>query len=385
MRKKINGVIVKRLLAACICAALVFTSAACRDKEAKSGREIYIPILADNAWLTADGAFINGAALAAEDLNAEYSSKGFAVKTAVIDDKAQYETGVEVATKVAQESNITAVFNLQNFDVSKTTAGILSSSGKLTMFPYGAYDSLFTKNNPYLFCGVSSFSDLGRAMAGYAVKKGYKRAVIYHNGKQSQEELVEAFELALMNTSTKVVDYVPSIASGTEFDSIYSRWQALDADCMVISQYGLDRAFEILKLLRDKDKKIPVIAEPIFNRANALADNKAASEGMVVPSTMVVEESEKLKSFNSKYRQKYGKDADIWAVQGYDMVRLVVDTAVRLDTNNPVEIAKAMHSEQGYDGVQGHISFNAGGALKTDIKKLDMLSCKDGNFMKIER
>lgn len=370
----------KKLLIICICTSFLLMLTSCKNEEKAGGRELYIPILADAAWLTSDGAFINGVQLAVEELNNEYSGRGFIIKTAVIDDKAQYETGVEMATKVAEDSAVTAVLNLQNFDVSKTTAGILAERGKLTLFPYGAYDSLFSRDNPYMFCGVPSFSDLGKAMADYAVKQGYKRIAVYHNGIQSQEELVTAFELALLNTGTKVVDYVPSIASENEFDSIYSRWQALGVDCVVISQYGLDRAFEVLKMLRSRDKEIAVIGEPIFNRANALAENKAISEGMAVPSTLVIEESEKLTAFKERYRQKYGKEADIWAVQGYDMMRLIVDTAVKLDTNDPLKIAGAMHDEKGYQGIGRHITFAKGGAMITDVKKLPILICKDGMF-----
>ncbi|PKM76281.1 MAG: hypothetical protein CVU90_13160 [Firmicutes bacterium HGW-Firmicutes-15] len=370
----------KKLLIICIITALSLISISCTNKEKVGGREIYIPVLADATWLTADGAFINGVQLAAEDVNTEYSDKGFNTKIDVIDDQALYEKGVEMATKVAADNRVTAVFNLQNFDVSKTTEDILTRSGKLTLFPYGAYDSLFAKYNPYIFCGVPAFSDLGQAMADYALKNGYKRIAVYHNGKQSQEEMVTAFELKLLNTETKIVDYVPSIASANAFDSVYSRWQALGVDGVVISQYGLDRAFEVLKMLRSKDKGLAVMGEPIFNRANALAEYKLIAEGMMVPSTLVIEDSVRLKAFKERYRQKYGQEPDIWAVQGYDMIRLVVDTAVRLDTNDPSKIAEAMHEEKGYQGIGRHIAFAKGGAMIVDVNKLPILICKDGRF-----
>jgi len=359
---------------------LLLTLNGCSDEKADSQKNIYIPILADAAWLTSDGTFVNGMELAEEELNAAYSGSGFLIRTAVFDDQAQYETGVAMATKLAEDPEVTAVFNLQNFDVSKTTGGILAEKGKVALFPYGAYDSLFTKDNPYVFCGVPAFSDLGRAMAGYAVKQSSQRIAVYHNGSQSQEELVTAFELALQGTGTKVVDYVPSIASESEFDSIYSRWQALDVDCVVIAQYGLDEAFEVLRLLRSRNGEIAVMGEPIFNRANALAEHKAIAEGMAVPSTLVIEDSAKLNSFQERYRLKYGKEADIWAVQGYDMLRLIVDTAVKLDTNDPAQIGKALHAENGYQGIGRQISFEEGGALVTDAGKLPILICKDGMF-----
>ncbi len=358
----------------------ILALSACVNPDKEGGHVINMAILADEAWLNEDGEFINGVRLAEEDLNAEYSGKGYKIGINVIDDKAVYETGVEMATIVAEDPGVTAVFNLQNFDVSKTTSDILTASGKIVFFPYGAYDSLFKGDDPNVFCGVPSFADLGGAMAQYAVEKGFKRVAVYHNGKQSQEELVTAFELALINTGVKIIDYVPSIASSSEFNSIYMRWQALGADCVVISQYGLERAFEVLKLLRVKDATIPVIGEPIFNRANALAVHRDIAEGMAAPSTLMIESSSRLDGFNAKYRAKYGKEADIWAVQGYDMARLVVDTAIKHDTADPAVIAAALHEMESYQGVGRQISFNAGGSMVTDINMLPMLICRDGIF-----
>lgn len=370
----------KKLLMVCLSIVFIFISTACQKVEEGSQRDIYVPVLADGAWLKADGAFINGVQLAVEDLNSKYGNRGFKVKTAIIDDKGLYETGVEMATKLAADNRVTGVFNLQDFDVSKTTAEILAENKKLTMFPYGAFDSLFTKDNPYLYSGVPAFADLGKAMANYAVQKGYKRIAIFHNGTQSQEELVAAFEVATLNTETKVVDYVPTIASRNELDAIYSRWQALGVDCVVISQYGLDRSYEILQMLRSKDSKLAVIGEPIFNSADALAKNKEIAEGMAVPSTLVLEESPGLKDFRKRYRDKYKKEADIWAVQGYDLMSLIVDKAVKLDTNNPTIIAQALHETKGYQGIGRHLAFAKGGAMLVDIRRLPMLENKGGQF-----
>ena len=153
-------------------------------------------------------------------------------------------------------------------------------------------------------------------------------------------------------------------------------------DCAVITQYGTDRAFEILKMLRERDKKIAIIGEPVFNRTDILAKNLEIADGMVVPSTLVIDDSDKLQAFAERYVKKYGKEADIWSVQGYDMVRLVVDTAVKLDTCNPTEIAVALHDTKGYQGVGRKIIFKEGGALEMDVAELPMLIFKDGWFVR---
>lgn len=360
--------------------ALGLSLTGCEGQDQALQKVIYVPILADAGWLLEDGSFLKGVELAVEELNAEYGERGFVIETAVIDDQARYELGVAKAMELAADPSVTAVLNLQNFDVSKTAADILARSQRPILFPYGAYDSLFTKGNHYLFCGVPSFSDLGQAMAMFVKEHGYRRIAVYYNGVQSQNELVTAFELALMDSQAKIVDYVSSIVSSSHFDPIYNRWEALGVDAVVIAQYGLPEAFAVLEIIRERDQRLAIIGEPIFNRANVLAQHKEAAEGMVVPSTLVLEESSRLTDFHIRYGRKYGEEADTWAVQGYDMMRLVADNFVALESPDPELLASVLHSEEGYQGAGRRIRFAAGGALAVDIGKLPMLTSRNGRF-----
>lgn len=376
----------KKLIAVLLALILVSGMTGCQNVSTdNNNKTIYIPVLGDASWLHDDGAFYNGVQLAVEDCKKEYSSLGYNIKTAIIDDKASYDDGVAMAVKLGDDPQVTAVLNVQNFDVSKTTADILSSRNKMVLLPYGAYDELCTKSYKNVFCNIPSFADLGKAMALYAVKMDYRRIAVYHNGTSSQEELITAFELNLKNTKSKIIDYVPDISSQSNFDNIYKRWNALSFDSVIIAQYGLERAYEVLSLIRERDSKIPVIGEPIFNRANYLSTNKKDAENIVVPSTLIINPGDKLNKFMKHYNQKYGKEADIWSVQGYDSIRLIVDTAAKNGTVNSLKIAKAVHDEKGYEGVQGKISFDSGGALKVDVKKLDMLICKNGSFSEVKK
>lgn len=92
--------------------------AGCESPNQVSEKVIYVPILADASWLLEDGAFMKGVDLAVEELNAEYSGRGFVIKTAVIDDQARYELGVEKATELANDPEVTA--ELRDFK-TKTT------------------------------------------------------------------------------------------------------------------------------------------------------------------------------------------------------------------------------------------------------------------------
>ncbi|MDP4159730.1 MAG: ABC transporter substrate-binding protein [Bacillota bacterium] len=375
---------VRWLVWAVLGVSLVFNLLGCAKEQTINPKALYVPVLGDAGWLKADGAFLEGAELAVEEFNNENVSQGYTLKTEVIDDLASYDKGVEMAARLSGDPTVTAVINLQDFDVSKTTAGMLSERGKLVFFPYGVFDSLMTQGNNKLFCGVPSFADLGTSMANYAVQKGYKRIAIYHNGIASQEDLATAFELALSHSGAKVVDYVPAISSLSDFETTFSRWNALGVDCVVIAQYGSERAYELLSMIREKDKKLAIIGEPIFSSANLLRENKDLAENLVIPSTLIIRESEKLKLFNEHYRQKFKKEADIWAVKGYDTMRLIADTCVKTGSSDPEILAKMLHEPKGYEGVGGAIAFSEGGALKVDVKDLPMLIAREGIFERVK-
>ena len=214
-------------------------------------------------------------------------------------------------------------------------------------------------------------------MAMYVKDHGFGIAV-YCNGVQSQNELVTAFELALMDSQAKIVDYVSSIVSSSHFDPIYNRWEALGVDAVVIAQYGLPEAFAVLAIIRERDQRLAIIGEPIFNRANVLAQHKEAAEGMVVPSTLGLEESSRLSDFLIRYRSRYGDEAVPWAVQGYEMMRLVADNFVVLES--PIQsFSFCLHREEGYQG-QGGGSALQQAALVVDIAKLPMLTSRNGRF-----
>lgn len=88
--RKLVGIILLLILP-----IFLFMLSGCETAVKADEREIYVPVLADAAWLFADGAFISGVNLALEEMSSEYAGKEFVLKTAVIDDQALYETGVE--------------------------------------------------------------------------------------------------------------------------------------------------------------------------------------------------------------------------------------------------------------------------------------------------
>ena len=133
--------------------SLVFPAGCGPAEEANHGEILFQ--YDDAEWLLADGAFYNGKPRREEAM--QLTPVGFTVKTGLVDD-ALYG-GRAKATGLARSGGYSSL-NLQNFDVSKTTA-LYWRKGQGHALSYGAYDSLLPGITP-TSCGVPAFSDLGK-------------------------------------------------------------------------------------------------------------------------------------------------------------------------------------------------------------------------------
>ena len=67
---------------------------------------------------------------------------------------------------------------------------------------------------------------------------------------------------------------------------------------------------------------------------------------------------------------------DSWYIQGYNAVRMIGDTAIRLGTTDAGEIAAALHAD-GYDGTAQVFRFTASGKL-ADVDRTYNVIAADG-------
>ncbi len=70
-----------------------------------------------------------------------------------------------------------------------------------------------------------------------------------------------------------------------------------------------------------------------------------------------------MNDFKEKYKQKYGMDVQIYAPYTYDAVMVMVDAMKKAKSADPAKYLPYL-SKEDYDGVTGHISFDAKGDIK---------------------
>ena len=182
-------------------------------------------------------------------------------------------------------------------------------------------------------------------------------------------------------TNTQVVDVAITTPVEDELTAMVEKWQALGVDTVFVSQYIGEDAFEILRRVRHMNPDINILGDFSFDYTDFLLADADVSDDIYIATPIPLEPSEKVDDFHTRYREKYGTEPTQWAIQLYDSVRMIGDTAVRIGSTDPEDIAQALRND-GYEGIGGMITFDDQGRLTGRTPRI-MVS-KDGMFSYIE-
>lgn len=363
-------------------AALLLGLAGCAPAGERGGTEdrtIKIAVMDSAAVFNADERYKNGVIMAIEDLNTLYAEQGYEFSYEFYDDDGTFERGMEVLNRIVSDPEITAVVGTSSLNLLDVSADVLDKAGKLLITYYSSSDSLFKNGYTHVFRNCYGEQDLGGAIAAYAAARpDMTRVAIYHSDTDYERGMVRAFLRGLRGSDVEIVDVVTTTSLESELEQAVLRWRALGADTVLVSQYDSDDSFEILRRVRSADPEINILGDFSFDYTKDLEANADVSDGIYITGPVPVEDSRELEAFQERYCRRYGKQANQWAVQLYDSIRMVADTAVRIGSTDSDAIAQALRGEEGYTGVGGVIAFNAKGQLIDRTPRI-MVS-KNGTF-----
>lgn len=360
--------------------------AGCGSSQAAAGaddRAIKIAVMDTDVVFSSDDSYLNGITMAIEDLNTLYGDMGYEISYEFYDDGAFFQQGIGVINEIVSDPEITAVVGTSSLNILDVTADVLDSAEKLLITYYSSSDSLFENGYTHVFRNCFGENDLGAAIASYAAENpNMSRIAIYHSDTSYECGMVRAFLRAVQGTDLQVVDIALSTSLESELDATLERWQELNVDTVFVSQYDAYYAFDILQRVRGMDPDMNILGDFSFDYTDDLVANADISDDIYIAGPVPIEPSAELNEFYQRYEEKFGSEATQWAVQLYDSVRMVADTAVRIGSTDPTDIAEALREDGGYSGISGTITFDAQGKLTGRVPRI-MVS-QDGAFTFVE-
>ena len=361
---------------------LLAAGTGCVSKGGSGGAEsktIKIAVMDSTVVFDSDNSYENGITMAIEDLNTLYGEQGYEISYEFYNDGAIFQQGMDAINKIASDPEITAVVGTSSLNLLDVSADVLDGAGKLLITYYSSSDSLFENGYTHVFRNCYGESDLGGAIAAYAAaRRDVRRVAVYHSDTEYERGLVRAFLRGSRGSGVEVVDIVTTTPLEAELDAALERWEELDVDTVLVSQYLAEDSFEILRKARTMNPDMNILGDFSFDYTDDLLANGDVSDDIYIAGPLAVDENPELEKFYQRYEQRYGSTPTQWAVQLYDSIRMVADTAVRIGSTDPTVIAQALREQGGYVGVGGTLAFDGKGRLTGRTPRI-MVS-RDGMF-----
>lgn len=374
----------KRPLIFLLCLIVLLTAGCSTAGQSGQGdRTIKIAVMDTEPVFNSDASYLNGIDLAIEDLNTLYAEQGYSISWQFYDDDSNFQQGMTAINEIVSDSEVTAVVGTSSLNILDVAADVLDAAGKLLITYYSSSDTLFDNGYTHVFRNCFGEDALGSGIADYAAgRSDIRRVAVYHSDTDFERRLVRSFIRCASANGLEIVDVATTTPLEAELETMLTRWEALDVDTVFVSQYDSDDAFDILRRVRALDPDINVLGDFAFDYTDDLLDNGDISDDIYIATPIPLEPGPEVESFYRKYREKFGVEPTQWAVQLYDSVRMVVDTAVRIENTDPTAIAQALREPEGYTGVGGTLTFDEDGRLTQ--RQPQIMVSQDGLFRFLE-
>jgi branched-chain amino acid transport system substrate-binding protein len=321
-------------------------------------------------------AITNGMNLAIEHKGGELG--GRPVQIVTVDSEANPGKAVQNMQKLISGSNVDVVIGPVHSGVGMAAVKVARQTGVPLIITNAGFNAA---TGPLCAPNIfrTSFTSWQTAypMGQVAADRGYKNIVTvawrYGFGTESVEGFKEGFEKAGGTVSKEIYVAFPDV----EFQSQLTEIAALKPDAVFVFFAGGGAA----KFVQDYaaaglQEKIPLLGSGFLTEGTLQAQG-AAAEGVLT--TLHYADSldtPQNNSFRNEYKQKFGKEADIYAVQGYDAGLLLAQSLDKVggDTKNRKAWSAAM-AEARIDSPRGAWSFSK---AHNPIQNVYLREVKDG-------
>ena len=311
----------------------------------------------------------NGARMAIDELNAKgvtIGGKKAKFELLAEDDAADPKQGTAAAQKLV-DAKVNGVVGHLNSGTSIPASKIYRDAGIPQISPSSTNPKYTRQGYKTTFRDVADDVHLGGTLGRYAVDqlKGKNIAVIDDRTAYGQG-VADEFAKGVESRKVKIVGREFTNDKATDFTAILTSIKAKNPD--VIFYGGMDAVAG--PMLRQM-KQLGINAK--FMGGDGVCTGElpklaagSMSDGQVVCAEAGgVEGAQKvgMAKFNEAYKKKFGIDVQLYAPYVYDAVNVLVAAMVKAGSSDPAKYLPALAKIE-YDGVTGHIAFDAKGDIK---------------------
>jgi branched-chain amino acid transport system substrate-binding protein len=351
----------KRRLIALVSAALMLTVvfAGCKSE----GKDDVIKI-GGLAPLTGEvaqygEAVINAVKLAVDEINENGGILGKKIEYIYYDEKGDATEALNAYNRLVDEGIVALVGDV----TSKPTKAVAQKAveDNMPMITASATEESITQvgENVFRTCFIDPYQ--GRLMAHYAKYKlgASTVAILYDIDDTYSKGIADAFEASAKGFGMTVTNKEGYASKSTDFNSQLTKIINSNPDVLMIPVYyndvalivGQAKAHGLKAKLLGADGWDGVLEVIDKSNVDALANAYFCSQYSATDPNPAVQD------FLKKYKETYNKDANMFAVLGYDSMYILADAIERAGSTEADKIIEALR-ETNYNGLTGITTFD---------------------------
>jgi branched-chain amino acid transport system substrate-binding protein len=301
----------------------------------------------------------DGAELAVEQINAAGGVGGRALKVVVEDDRCQPADGAAAFDKIMASANPPAILGAVCSGVTLAMAP-LAEARKTALISPASTSPKVTNAGDFVFRVIPSADLRGRIFAEYLYQqRGLRRIAVLYIDNEGGIGGSNAFKAEFTQLGGAIVFEEKYPQGATDLRAQLTKIKATDADGIMVGSYPPD-TIVVLRQARELGLRQPLFVQTeAVQNPEVLRELGDAANGVhyILAAAATGEAPER---FARAYEAKFGKKPELFAAEGYDVIRLIAD-AIAANAGKPVsgsDIRDFLYRVRDYAGASGPITFD---------------------------
>lgn len=379
--RKSNKIMVMAIF---ISLALLLAVAGCAPKEPANGEdgEVVVkigtvgPLSGPNANYGTN--ILRAVEIAVEEANVSGELGDVTLKLISEDTEGDWAKAANAFQKLIDIDKVNVIVGAVLSDETAAGGPIVKDAGIPTISPSSTEAGL-TLDNDYLFRNCLSDEVQAVQLCEFAVDElGLNKFAIFYTNNSYGKSLREAFEDKAKEIA-EVVAVESFMDNDEDFKAQLTAIKQENPDCLYIGGYYMDAA-KIAQQAKDLGLEVQLLGADGLCNVAFIDIGGEAIEGTLATSGFYPDDpTEAVQNFVKAYKDKYGEEPDMFAAQGYDAARIVID-AIKTKGATPEQIRDGIAATRDFPGITGKTSIDEEGDT---IKDVLILKVEGGKFVRV--
>jgi branched-chain amino acid transport system substrate-binding protein len=322
---------------------------------------------------------VQGATLAADEVNAAAGASGASIALIVQDDRGTADEAARQYDYLVNQKVVAIVGPLT--DAAALALAPMAERAGVPLISPGATGTIPYAGSAFFRTSLSAEAQ-ARRLADFLVnRRRARRVAIIHDSNEYGTMVALAFAERIRMLGAAVVGTRLYHDGDTDFTRHVTGVFADSADAVFIAGYP-DEGALIVRALKERGAQLPIVGSDALYSSDLVAWASAYAEDVLLPAPFVAGDPLPIvQEFVGKYRSRFNDAPDHFAAQSYDAVKMLA-SAMRRGERRPAAIRAALQGMRKFPGVTGEITLDRWG---TPARPVAVARVRRGQFEIVER